>query len=87
MDLIVESESFPVILVESKELMQMIHFRDWLRECFQIFFHYTNQQKVNDIFQPLKHNKIKLRKHIKRLCLKGEIIVGLSPELLPFDSI
>jgi len=42
MDLIVESESFPVILVESKELMQMIHFRDWLRECFQIFFHYTN---------------------------------------------
>ncbi len=87
MDLIIECESFPVILAESKELMQIIHFRDWLRECFQIFFHYTNQQKVNDVYQPLKLNKIKLRKHIKRLCLKGEIIIGLSPQLLPFDSI
>lgn len=33
-DLLVESESFPVLLLQAKKIVQILQFRDWLRECF-----------------------------------------------------
>lgn len=33
-----ESESFPVLLYEAKKLVQILHFRDWLRECFPLLY-------------------------------------------------
>jgi len=75
-DVIVESESFPVLLYEAKKLVQILHFRDWLRECFPLLYQFNSALP--------KVNKIRLRKHIKRLALKAEVVICLAPELIKY---
>lgn len=64
------------MLYEAKKVVQMLHFRDWLRECFPILYKFNSSLP--------KVNKIKLRKYLKRLSLKGEVISCLAPELVKY---
>ena len=40
MDLLVENESFPMLLPEVRKLSQILQFRDWIRECFLLFLQF-----------------------------------------------
>ena len=71
-----QSESFPMVMPQCRKLVQILQFRDWVRECFLIIL------QLDSVGAVPKLSKIKLRKHLKRLIIKGELLIGLSQEFL-----
>ena len=69
-----------MVMPQCRKLVQILQFRDWVRECFLIIV------QLDTCNQVPKLSKIKLRKHLKRLIIKGELLIGMNPDFLAVSN-
>lgn len=66
-DLLVENESFPMLLPEVRKLSQMLQFRDWLRECFLLFLQFQSSASSSGTVSTLPNGEPAISYQIPKL--------------------